>query len=241
MLFKEGNYATSQTSVHQIGQLVEGDVTIKVIDIIGLGDTSLSMKQVLRSLAKASLELMDGITIVLFTFNGRIPKTKLDHFKVIYDYLFKKDILAYTTIVRTGFDGFQDATERASDINAIKSLDQDGWTQYCSILHVDNSSTRIDPQQLGRNASRLTVMTHIRSKQLAAGYKPYIPNELNGIMIKVENYMTPEELEKQRLDRIREEKRIAYQLWAQQQERNRVEAARLEAARWEKIRLDNQI
>ncbi|EFA86717.1 hypothetical protein PPL_00522 [Heterostelium album PN500] len=212
MIFKENPYGTSETKVHQIGTCVESDMTIKVIDTIGLDDTNLSIKEVLRFLANAALELMGGINIVIFIVKDRMTIPIMDQFKIIYSFLFKKEILAYTTIVRTRFESFQDSHERSNDIRAIKSIDTDGLTKYYSILHVDNASVRIDPAQIGRR-----------------------------IMSRGDSYMMEEErLEKERLAAFELGKGREQEI-LEQEERNRIERKRLEAARLEQERMAREL
>ncbi|CAG8780616.1 28841_t:CDS:2, partial [Dentiscutata erythropus] len=84
-------------------------------DTIGLGDTKLTDKEVLYSIAKTIGLMKEGISHLLFIISDRFNQEERENFRLIKKVMFESNIGPYTTIVRTNFGEFNDETVCDSD------------------------------------------------------------------------------------------------------------------------------
>jgi len=113
--FKESAGGVSKTKnveeiVVEINLKDDGSEKIRyrVIDTIGLGDTSLTPQGVLMRLAEiADRVKKEGLNQILFVNKGRFTKEEIETYDLLSSIIFDKEVLEYTTVVRVGFPEFE--------------------------------------------------------------------------------------------------------------------------------------
>src|SRR5436190_24098243 len=99
--FKESELGASETRDIQSESFEIDEVRYNIVDTIGIGDTSLSEKQVLIKLAEATNAIKDGLNQILFVTSGRFTEEEIKAYTLLRTVFFNEDIGKYTTIVRT--------------------------------------------------------------------------------------------------------------------------------------------
>jgi len=214
--FKESSNNVSETRTIQaedfILKLNEEEIIYKVIDTIGIGDTKLSDKEVLRKISTVSHYLKDnGLCQILFVTNGKFTKEEIETYNVMKQVLFGDEITKYTTIVRTNFDKFEDkescekATIQTHEENPILSE----ILRNCNgIIYVNNPS--VDEKQRPRainlakelrDESRKILIEHLTYK-----CGNYYPTKISQLNERIESYMTEKEKLQKRLEEEQMEK-----------------------------------
>ncbi|CAJ0630247.1 16585_t:CDS:1 [Entrophospora sp. SA101] len=192
--FDEGSGCTSETRNYQIiERLIEG-TSYRIVDTIGIGDTKFTEQQVLFNLAEAADSIKYGLSQILFVINGRFTETEIQAYDLLRAVIFDKDVVKYTTIVRTCFPEFNNSDKCKKDYkNMIKD---DGnlseIVQKCKkVIHVDNPQLvgyYKDIAEMSRADSREKILDHLSDCN-----EIYFPKNLVGINDKIGNYMTEKE------------------------------------------------
>ncbi|CAB4494273.1 P-loop containing nucleoside triphosphate hydrolase protein [Rhizophagus irregularis] len=187
--FKESEFVNSETKDVQI-EIVDIDgINYKIVDTVGLGDTELTMQQVLNKLADASHVLRKGLSQVLFVTSGRFTEEELIAFDLLRTVLFDENIVNYTTIVRTKFPGFRKPEKCEEDKKRMENDKRTEVVKLCNkFIHVNNLSEDEDPEQKAREDSRIILRTLLRTCQDV--YKPKNLDEMNE---RIRGYMTEKE------------------------------------------------
>ncbi|CAG8451884.1 5546_t:CDS:2 [Rhizophagus irregularis] len=164
--FKESEFVNSETKDVQI-EIVDIDgINYKIVDTVGLGDTELTMQQVLNKLADASHVLRKGLSQVLFVTSGRFTEEELIAFDLLRTVLFDENIVNYTTIVRTKFPGFRKPEKCEEDKKRMENDKRTEVVKLCNkFIHVNNLSEDEDPEQKAREDSRIILRTLLRTCQ----------------------------------------------------------------------------
>lgn len=237
--FKENSGNVSETKniqVEEFNSSLNGKwITYRVIDTIGIGDTKLNDKEVLKKIAEVSRELKDGLCQILFVTNGRFTDAEIEAYNVMKQVLFGEEITKYITIVRTNFDKFE--FEDSCNEDRKKTHDENPTlseiVKNCNeIIYVNNPS--IDEKQRKsaielaielREESRKIVLNHLTYK--CGNYHPTKLNELNE---RIESYMTEKEKLEKRLEDELIEKESIRKMMKELEEK--MEEATREALNW---------
>eukprot|EP01119_Soliformovum_irregulare_P017692 TRINITY_DN5295_c0_g1_i5.p1 TRINITY_DN5295_c0_g1~~TRINITY_DN5295_c0_g1_i5.p1 ORF type:complete len:296 (+),score=56.23 TRINITY_DN5295_c0_g1_i5:613-1500(+) len=189
--FVESEFGVSQTKNFERESFVLDDITYRVIDTIGVGDTKLTPQEVLFKIADACYAVRTGVTQVLFVTGGKLTDEEILTFALLRSVIFDQDILKFTTIVRTRFSKPEKCEE---DIERM--LSENGELQQmvssCNrVIHVNNLTMEEDSQLIGRTNSRMKLMLHLRGCTTT-----YRPMELDRLNERISGYLT----EKQQLE-----------------------------------------
>ena len=214
--FKESSNNVSETRTIQaedfILKLNEEEITCNVIDTVGIGDTKLSDKEVLKKISEVSHYLKDnGLCQILFVTNGRRTREEIETYNVMKQVLFGDDITKYTTIVRTNFDKFEDkeSCEKATIQTHEENPTLSEILRNCNgIIYVNNPS--VDEKQRAsairlakelRDESRKILIEHLTYK-----CGNYYPTKISQLNERIESYMTEKEILQKRLEEEQMEK-----------------------------------
>jgi len=195
-LFKEGEFAVSQTKNFQKEEIIIDGIKFIIVDTIGIGDTKLTMQEVLNKIADACYSIKDGINQVLFVTSGKFTEEEIIAYEIFTSVIFNQEINRFTTIVRTRFPSFRN-TEKCkmdTDIMLKENVKLTAVISSCNkVIHVNNLTEEEDPELKARVDSRLKLLTHLRfCKEI------YRPKELDNLNERITGYMTEKEkLEKQ--------------------------------------------
>lgn len=206
---KEGEFGVSETKDIQALEFeVYGD-KYRLIDTIGIGDTELSLREVLYKFAKMSRYAKEGLSQVFFVTSGRFTEEERSTYNLLRKFIFDDEIVKYTTIVRTKFSNFRNDAKCKEDIQ--KMLDNGGELadviRSCQgrIIHVDNPPTNVEDEdeiavnKKKRDRSQTILLTH-----LAKCDQVYKPANLDTLNERISNYMTKEEELQKKLDDLNE-------------------------------------
>jgi len=176
-------------------------IKYRVIDTIGIGDTSLGPKEVLTEIAKACDILKDGLYQVFFVTGSKFTEEEIGAYNMLKRVIFDSHIVKYTTIVRTNFLEFENkdlcAEEKNKLINETPNL--------AELINLSNDIVYVDnPPMKGRYAnmakdtrdeSRKRLILH-----LMGNCGNYLPVSLEKLYERIDEYKTKEELLEEKID-----------------------------------------
>jgi len=213
--FREDEGSVSVTKFHQVEEVYvnngENVLHIKIIDTVGLGDTSLSEQEVLFRLADACYAVREGLNRVFFVTRGRFSAKEMEVYNIMRTVIFTNEITQFVTIVRTNYSRFEDVNACRADIELLRgeksTLAEILASCGNSMIHVNNPATEDNPRAAQfRERSRNKLLTHLYQSQAV-----YRPPELAAIVRSIEGYME----EKTKLER--ENEQIKQEIERQQQ------------------------
>jgi len=195
--FKEGDFGISQTKDHLKREYILDGIRYIIVDTIGIGDTELTMQQVLYKIADACYSVRDGFNQVLFVTAGKFTKEEQLCYNLLTSVIFNPEVVRHTTVVRTKFSGFRNPDKCTQDTALIagETPDLAKLINGCNkVIHVNNLNAEEEPSQQSRQDSRLKLITHL------AGCKTiYRPKELDELNKKIEGYMTEAEMAEKKI------------------------------------------
>jgi len=198
--FEEGEFGVSQTKDHLKKEYIIDGVKYIIVDTIGIGDTKLSIQEVLYKLADACHSIREGINQVLFVTAGRFTEEEKLCYNILTSVIFNQEIVKHTTIVRTKFSKFRNSDFCNTDKTLMANENQEMRMiiNNCNkVLHVNNLSEDDDPSLNARTDSRIKLLTHLHTCR-----EIYRPKELDQLNDKIANYMTDAERAQAKLDEI---------------------------------------
>jgi septin family protein len=212
--FKEGEFGSSKTKINQVESFCEvineNNITFRIIDTIGIGDTNLSIERVLESIADAAHKVKDGLHQILFVCPGRFTDVEKEVYNLLRKVMFDKEITNYTTIVRTRFPNFRKLEKCLEDRELMMKENKEMAEiirQLPRMIHVDNPTLNVeDEDEIALNTKKRKLSREQLMRQLYLFNAPYKPDNLNAINARVGEYMT----EKERLEKeLNEMKKIS--------------------------------
>jgi len=178
-------------------------IRYRVIDTIGLGDTNLTPQGVLMRLAEiAGRVKREGLNQILFVTKGRFTKEEVEAYDLLSSIIFDKNVIKYTTIVKTGFEEFEDEELCEEDREALKMENEDlaHIIRLVKVVYVDN------PPLKGRSAATNKIIREESRKRLltylATCEENYRPNNIDTLDERVRDYMTNEEKLHKKLEEL---------------------------------------
>ncbi|CAG8560042.1 1356_t:CDS:2, partial [Paraglomus brasilianum] len=102
-VFKEGGSSVSKTKKIQVEEFEDSGIRYRIVDTVGIGNTSMSLDKVLRKLALMGYSVKDGLSQILFVTDGRLAEEENSTYDLLKKVVFDESIAEYTTIVRTNF------------------------------------------------------------------------------------------------------------------------------------------
>jgi hypothetical protein len=231
-VFKESGRSVSKTRTIK-EELVEIDikrdgsekVEYRIIDTIGVGDTKLTPQGVLMRLAEiADRVKKEGLNQILFVTQGRFTKDEIEAYDLLSSIIFDKDVLKYTTVVRTNFPEFYDKDECEEDRRELREENAElaHILGSVNIVYVDNPpmkglSSAVKVAKETREESRKRMFTYLATK--TGNYRPINIDELDE---RVRDYMTNEEKLQKKMEELEKSRK-------EQEEKFRKEMAELKA------------
>jgi hypothetical protein len=193
----------------------EQRVDYQVIDTIGFGDTKLSNKEVLKLLQNlVPIIGDDGLNQILFVTDGRFTKEEIETYKLLETVIFDKEVVDFTTIVRSRFPEFEDIDECSEDKKSLLEENEEIFKilKSSEIIYVDNPplvTRSLTKSKEIREESRKRLLTY-----LGACENIYYPANLTELKQRINDYQTKsEQLEKElaEKERIIEEQKEKFQ------------------------------
>ncbi|GBC02291.1 hypothetical protein RclHR1_04540015 [Rhizophagus clarus] len=146
--FKESAYALSETRNFKKQEFKWKENNFRVVDTIGVSNTSLALKDVLYKIADGIYSMPEGISQVLFVFNGGFKKEEINTFNIIKDFILEINIIEYITLVKTKFVNFRIKEDCEKDIDKMKNESDSTIKKIVEsvnrVIHVDNPSVNIE-------------------------------------------------------------------------------------------------
>ncbi|CAB4434764.1 unnamed protein product [Rhizophagus irregularis] len=230
-VFKESDGSVSATK-NIDEKLVEIDVSrdgsekveYRIIDTIGIGDTKLTAQGVLTRLAEiANRVKSEGLNHILFVTKGRFTKEEVEAYDLLSSIIFDSEVLRYTTIVRTNFNGFEDREKCDNDRAALR-MENGGFLDAVDIVYVNNPSIEVfgDMAKKIRESSRKRLLTY-----LAGCQGNYRPSNIDELEQRIQDYKTNEEkledkMKELEADRKRQEEEFRNKLTDMKEEYTKV-------------------
>jgi len=207
-------------------------IELVVIDTVGIGDTNLTPQGVLMKLTGVVEEIKkDGLNQIFFVTKGRFTDKEIEVYDLL-TFVFGKEILKHTTIVRTSFPRFLNEEKCEEDRKKIREENR-RITHIISsvkkIIYVDNLP--LDYGEMAtqmREKSRVRLLTYLGTCQAS-----YRPNNIAEIEKNILEYTTDKEklqklLEESEKSRKEQEVRLYKEL---RDTENRLESRRREDIR----------
>ncbi|CAG8545948.1 11392_t:CDS:2 [Paraglomus brasilianum] len=138
--FQERQCARSVNNEVQIEEFEDNGIIYKIVDTVGLGDLHLSKEQVLSSLEGAVHVIGEGLNQILFVSNARsrVTKEEINVYKSLQEFIFDKNSVKHTTIVRTNFVNFMTEKECKRDERDLREIPE--LTEFIGTAGSDASS-----------------------------------------------------------------------------------------------------
>lgn len=222
-IFKESQSSVSGTREIQSKEFIGGGINYAIIDTVGLGDTKLKREEVLDKLAEAVYLAREGIAHIFFVIGVKFDEKEMANYNLLKSIIFDKDVVNYTTIIRTRFKYFEDGEKCKNDNDLMikgggelaKIVESCGER----IIHVDNPSLNlvadddedeeeeikrieeeIENRKKIRISSRKKIIEHLLKVCQDSSYQPSKLKELGS---EISDYM--EEKFKKRAELIQKE------------------------------------
>ncbi|RHZ36032.1 GTPase [endosymbiont GvMRE of Glomus versiforme] len=211
-VFKESDGSVSATknvkeAKAEIDLSRDGSEKIKyrIIDTIGIGDTNLTPQGVLVRLAEIANRVKnEGLSHILFVTQGRFTKEETEAYGLLSSIIFDKDVLKYTTVIRTNFSRFENEEACANDRQSLRMENADlaHILNAVNIIYVDNPPLEGRPRVVEvnkeiRGESRTRLLTY-----LAGCRGNYRPSNIDTLDERVNDYKTHEEKLKEKMKEI---------------------------------------
>jgi hypothetical protein len=217
-VFKESDGSVSATKEIK-EKIVEIDLTrdgsekrkYRIIDTIGIGDTKLTPQGVLTRLAEIGSRVKrEGLNHILFVTQGRFTKEEIEAHGLLNSVIFDKDVLKYTTVIRTNFPNFENEEACANDRGQLRMENADlaYILNEVNIHYVDNPS--IDIVGSGRRVeAQIAINKEIREESrkrlltyLATCQGNYRPSNIDTLDERIQEYRTNEQLLKDKMKEL---------------------------------------
>jgi len=192
-IFGESAGSVSETKKVQIEEFEEEGIKYRIIDTVGIGDTKMTLDQVLRKLALMGYAVKDGLSQILFITDGRMANEAKSTYDLLEKVVFDDNIADYTTIIRTNFAEFWN--EKNCKEEEKKMIKRSGefkdLIERCNrIIYVDNPPVNISiksAEDIGKNkkyegledlnkkkreVSRKILLDHLKNVCQSYIYKP---------------------------------------------------------------------
>jgi predicted GTPase len=177
--FQVSNKSVSGTKNHQNSkEFEEKDNYYCVIDNIGFGDAKVDEKEVLIRIGEAINSAYQGLSHVLFVFDGRFSDKEKESLQKLAAL---KITNRHTTLIRTKFDNFGRKEECDKDIENLEkeSLEIKQLINNCrGLLYVNNEKEKL------QSKSRIVILNHL-NQNCSNVFKP---KEWENITILIEDY-----------------------------------------------------
>jgi len=211
--FKESSSSFSVTKKVEEA-LVEIDISrdgsekvkYRIIDTIGIGDTELTPQGVLVKLAEMATRVKnEGLNHILFVTQGRFTKEEIEAYDLLSSVIFDRDVLKYTTVVRTNFPNFEDAEACANDRAQLRMQNAElaHILGSVNVFYVDNPPLEGRPRVIElnketREESRKRLLTYLAARQEGN----YRPSNIDTLDERVNEYKTNEQLLKEKMKEL---------------------------------------
>lgn len=211
-VFKESSGSVSQTKNIQVQSFTvnlreDGSEKIRylVIDTAGFGDTQLTTKEVLKLLQELVKHIGDeGINQIFFVNSGRFTKEEIDIYKILESVLFDREVVKYTTIIRTRFPEFENEEACEADRQSLRSENNELFNLIGSakIIYVDNPPLVGRPGVVEVNRETRQASNKRLIACLGTCQGTYKPANLATLQQRINDYQTKtERLEKELKDK----------------------------------------
>ncbi|CAJ0835396.1 6170_t:CDS:2 [Entrophospora sp. SA101] len=174
-----------------LANVITGTDDFKEIDTVGIGDTKLTDQQVLNKLAEAADRIQLGLYQILFVANGRFTEEEIKAYDLLREVVFDKDVVKFTSIVRTNFPDFNDYDMCMKDIkNIIEENDSlSHIVKTCKkVIYVDNPPLTGYYKEVGqasRADSRARILDHLKDCN-----EIYLPKNIEKVNKRIADYMS---------------------------------------------------
>ncbi|CAJ0630244.1 16583_t:CDS:2 [Entrophospora sp. SA101] len=173
--FKESSGSISKTKEYEIKDYLIDGKSYRIVDTVGIRATGLTDQQVLNKLAEAADRIQFGFHQILFVVNGHFTEIEIQAYDLLREVVFDKDVVKFTSIVRTNFPDFNDYDMCMKDIkNMIEENDSlSEIVQTCKkVIYVDNLPLTGRFKEAGkafRADSRARILNHLKDSEQTIG------------------------------------------------------------------------
>ena len=180
-IFAESSYSVSCTRDTHVEERNVHDSRYRVIDTVGLGDTSAEIdnKDVCMKIATACAEIGErGIHQVLFVTSDRFTPYEREMFNIFRRAVFTPEVRYFTTVVRTRATFFRHPARCSQDLQAAMDNSEDtreilDWVGSDRVLHLNNPNEDDgEDWKQTRNESRTYLLTWLERRCRARGFHP---------------------------------------------------------------------
>nr|CAG8480927.1 8200_t:CDS:2 [Entrophospora candida] len=175
--FKESSCSISETEEYEIKDYLINGKSYRIVDTVGIGGTRLTDQQVLNKLAEAADRIQFGFHQILFVVNGHFTEHEIQAYDLLREVVFDKDVVKFTSIVRTNFPDFDDYDKYSEDINSmIEENDSlSHIVKSCKkVIYVDNPPLIGRFKEAGKASradSRAIILKHLTEQTIGEGRK----------------------------------------------------------------------
>nr|CAG8484030.1 2640_t:CDS:2 [Entrophospora candida] len=204
--FKESSGSISETRKADVREFKINGLLYKLIDTVGIGDTQLTTQEVLNELAEAAHSMKDGLNQILFVASGRFTKEEVEAYDLLRAIIFDKNVIKYTTIVRTNFSKFENVDECQNDREKLFKENE----KLAAVINGCRDIIYIDNPPLDGRSKEINKTTRDESRKRLLLYlftckDIYKPKNLDKLNERIGEYMTEKEILEQMVNDMKEQ------------------------------------
>ncbi|CAG8777553.1 28265_t:CDS:2, partial [Gigaspora margarita] len=132
--FKESEGRIHGTKEPKSGEFEYEGIKYRVIDTVGIGDSTMSKGKILSKLKDKADVIGEGLNQILFVTNNRFTKEEVEAFNLLRKTIFNDQVTEYITIICTNFPDFNN--------NEACESDQKIFRYYISISNASREESR---------------------------------------------------------------------------------------------------
>jgi len=194
-----------EEGIFEVDLDIDGNEKIRyrVIDTIGIGDTEMSPQGVLMRLAEmADWVKKEGLNQIFFVNKGRFTKEEIEAYDLLREIIFDKEVIKYTTVVRTGFPEFEDTEVCDDDRYSLRTENARlaHILENVNIIYVDNPPLKGRNKETNeeiREESRKRLLTYLGKCR-----RTYRPRNIDTLDERVRDYKTNEQKLKDKMKEL---------------------------------------
>ncbi|RIB05203.1 hypothetical protein C2G38_2253954 [Gigaspora rosea] len=168
--FKESEGRIHGTKEPKSEEFEYEGIKYRVIDTVGIGDSTMSKGEILSKLKDKADVMSEGLNQILFVTSNRFTREEVEAFNLLRKSIFNDQVTDYITIICTNFPAFIDneACETDQKIFREEAKKFSEQLAHTEIIYVDNPPAKglyLSISKESREESRKKLLTRLKTCQ----------------------------------------------------------------------------
>ncbi|CAG8813230.1 15468_t:CDS:1, partial [Gigaspora margarita] len=166
--FKESEGRIHGTKEPKSEEFEYEEIKYRVIDTVGIGDSTMSKGEILSKLKDKADVIGEGLNQILFMTNYRFTQEEVEAFNLLRKTIFDDQVIDYITIICTNFPDFNnnEACENDQKIFREETKKFSEQLAHTKIIYVDNPPAKgyyLSISNASREESRKKLLTRLKT------------------------------------------------------------------------------